>query len=948
MFYQVKSWENAHFQHTFEYRADTRTSAIKSVLDHVFETADHVVAVIHHELVVERRDELVSAEIGALAGISDPKNPEVGMLAWLPRLDSADANHHRAPEYSDFDYQLLMADQNRENWFKPEHLSIPSRWEHMLMAMDTGHHQIDIYTEGDDRHVLVIFSPVYKRSAADNPAERREALLGFVVSEWDVAPLIDESLRTMPVGAIDYYLSDASDPQNMPFYFHSSRTRSGKDQALKTGVSTEKFIVTGEHRWRVRFEAAPAFLQQHQSFTALQSMGLVLLLSFMLSGYLWMTTRRTKEIAETVKQRTAELHAEKNKLSDSMARYDNLVKSIPVGVYLFRFYNDDSMGFEYVSPNFCKILGLDADAVLQDGSIAFSAAHHDDLDNLIRANKAAKESLEPFRWEGRFIINGNTRWVQIESDITAVDESGSLWSGVVSDITERKKAETKLKTLTKALEYAGEAAVVTDHDAVIEYINPAFTKITGYSFEEIVGKKPNILKSSAQDPSFYKVLWDTILRGDVWQGTLIDRRKDGTYYPALMSVAPIHDDSGKVTHFVSLQQDMSEYKRLEEQFLQSQKMEAIGVLVGGIAHDFNNMLAGIVGNTYMAKTRIKDDEKLLGNIEAIERISMRAAGMIKQLLTFARKEHVEMSTFSLTNFLNEAIKLAATAIPESIERSCETSPEELYIHGDSTQLQQVIMNLINNAKDALEGIKNGKISCSLKPYIADDSFWQRHPNCKGEMFACLTVSDNGGGIPENVVSKIFDPFFTTKGVGKGTGLGLAMVYGAIEGHMGAIEVDSVPGEGTTFTIYLPLVDAKPEQEQVSLQQAVTGQNELILVADDEALILEMYKSVLSHLGYRVIAAHNGEEAVQQFERNMRDISLVVLDVVMPVMGGMDAAKRIRELDEKLPIIFATGYDRGSLDDAGREISDHEIINKPFTVESLSQLIIRSLDTRKQN
>ncbi|ATX79996.1 PAS domain S-box-containing protein [Mariprofundus aestuarium] len=946
VFDQVKSWENAHFQQTFEYRADTRTSAIKNVLDHVFETADHVVAVVRHELVVEQVDELASAEIGALAGVSDPKNPEVRLLAWLPRLESADSNNHRAPKYRDFDYQLLMADQKRENWFKPELLPIPSRWQHMLMAMDTGHHRVDIYPEGDDHHVLIIFSPVYKNSEVDNPAGRRDALLGFVVSEWNVAPLIDESLRNMPTAAVDYYLRDASDPQKMPFYFHLSRTRSGKDQALKTGISTEKIIVAGEHKWHVRFEAAPAFLKQHQSFTALQSVGLVLLLSCMLAGYLWISSRKTTEIAEMVEQRTAELHSEKIKLGESMSRYDNLVKSIPVGVYLFRFHADDSMGFEYISPVFCKILGLDADAVLHDASIAFSAAHHDDLDNLIRANNEAKVSNKPFRWEGRFIVCGKTRWIQIESDLTTMDESGSLWSGVVSDITERKEAEKRLKMLFQAMEHAGEAAVITDRDAIIEYANPAFAAITGYSVKEVIGKTPAILKSSAQDPAFYKDLWDTILRGEVWQGTLIDRRKDGSFYPALLTVAPIHDDSGNITHFVSLQQDMSEYKRLEEQFLQSQKMEAIGVLVGGIAHDFNNMLAGIVGNAYMAKSRIKGDQKLLANIESIDRISMRAAGMIKQLLTFARKEQVEMSDFPLTPFLKEAAKLASTAVPENIERSCETPSEELYIHGDPTQLQQVIMNLINNAKDALEGIKGGKISCTLKPYISDASFRQRHPDCKGKRFACLMVSDNGEGIPEVLVSKIFDPFFTTKGVGKGTGLGLAMVYGAIEGHKGAIEVDSVPGGGTTFTIYLPLVESATEAERVRPQQVAAGQNELILVADDEALVLEMYESVLNELGYRVVAARNGEEAVRLFEHNMNELALVILDVVMPVLGGIDAAKRIKQLGGHLPIVFATGYDRGSFLDEKQDLSGQEIINKPFTVESLSQLIRQILDAKE--
>ena len=387
-------------------------------------------------------------------------------------------------------------------------------------------------------------------------------------------------------------------------------------------------------------------------------------------------------------------------------------------------------------------------------------------------------------------------------------------------------------------------------------------------------------------------------------------------------------------------------EKLEQQLLQSQKMEAIGTLVGGIAHDFNNMLAAIVGNTYLAKSRIQSDQKLLDNIEAINKTSMRAADMIKQLLTFARKDRVEMQTFSLTHFLEEAVTLASTAVPESIARSCEVSSEDLYVYADSTQLQQVMMNLINNSKDALEGVKDGKIICVLKPYTADADFRKLHPNCKGKRFACLTIRDNGNGIPEEIASKVFDPFFTTKGVGKGTGLGLAMVYGVVEGHSGAIKVDSLLGEGTTFTIYLPLVNPMTKDEQVPPQPIVTGQNELILIADDENLVRDMHEGILPALGYRVISARNGEEAVRLFEQNITEISLVILDVVMPVMGGIDAAKKIKRLNGGIPIVFATGYDRGNLPDEKKEVVGHKIINKPFSVESLSQLIIQTLDGRE--
>ncbi len=627
----------------------------------------------------------------------------------------------------------------------------------------------------------------------------------------------------------------------------------------------------------------------------------------------------------------------KAKLDESMARYNDLVQHIPVGVYLFRFHADDSMAFEYVSPVFCKILSVDEDAVLNDVSIAFSATHPDDLDSLIQCNNAAKLSMKPFRWEGRFIVDGETRWIQIESDLSAQDEDGSLWSGVVIDITKRKESERKAAVLLQALENAGEAALITDQNAIIEYVNPAFTKITGYLPEEIIGKTPAILKSSAQDPSFYKVLWETITRGEVWHGTLIDRRKSGDFYPALMSVAPIHNNEGEITHFVSLQQDMTEYERLENQFIQAQKMESIGTLVGGIAHDFNNMLAAILGNVYLSKLKLEGQPEVSEKLESIELLGMRASEMVKQLLTFARKDHVEMNSFSLNNSIKEAFKLAETAIPENIELVCDLCSENLIITGDVTQLQQVLMNLLNNARDALLNVSQPSVSCTLRPFEAGDEFNKAHPGLKGVQFAQLVIKDNGGGIPSEHLHKVFEPFFTTKGVGEGTGLGLSMVYGAVQSHGGLIELESEHGIGTSFYIYLPLTEAEEEAEKET-SSIIQGQGETILLVDDEDNVQNTTAEVLHSLGYKVLKAGDGKEALERFLTHQDEIDLVLTDIVMPRAGGLDLATAIRKLDHDVPIIFATGYDKDQVMASGNQIDNSVIISKPFSFNKISQLI----------
>ncbi|NWF39413.1 PAS domain S-box protein [Mariprofundus sp. NF] len=523
------------------------------------------------------------------------------------------------------------------------------------------------------------------------------------------------------------------------------------------------------------------------------------------------------------------------------------------------------------------------------------------------------------------------------------DEDGEVeFAAVVTrDVTDRKKHESKANTLLQAVEQAGEAVMITDLNAVIEYVNPAFSEITGYQAEEVIGKTPAILKSSAQDPAFYTELWQTISAGEVWHGTLTDRRKDGTFYPGMMSVAPLRNDAGEITHYVSTQQDMTEYKRLEDQFLQAQKMEAIGTLVGGIAHDFNNMLAAIQGNIYLSKLALENQPEVREKLDTIERLSTRAADMVKQLLTFARKDRIRMAPFSLNAFMKEGFKLAKNAIPENIEHICNTCQEDLVVSGDTTQLQQVLMNLLINASHAVSGTAQPQISCSLAHYVATDAFIDAHPDLHGLHFARLTVQDNGCGITKDHLDKVFEPFFTTKGVGEGTGLGLAMVYGAMQSHEGVIEIESEVGVGTAFHVYLPLKE-KGESPEPETNSVIEGQQETILLADDEADLRSTTAEVLSSLGYQVLEAGDGEQALEIFKTHQETIDLILTDIVMPKMGGVDLARSIRQLDLEVPIIFATGYDREHVLTAEDQIDNSEIIGKPFSFEELSQLIRNKL------
>ena len=516
-------------------------------------------------------------------------------------------------------------------------------------------------------------------------------------------------------------------------------------------------------------------------------------------------------------------------------------------------------------------------------------------------------------------------------------------SKLLAVVMEKEQREALLLRLSQAVEQAGESVIITNKQGIIEYVNSAFTRITGYSPEEVLGKNPRVLKSGLQEPEYYQRLWETISSGEIWESAITDRRKDGSEYPALMTISPIRDSSGEISHYVGIQQDMTSHKVLEDKFRQAQKMQAIGTLVGGIAHDFNNMLAGITANLYLAKHKVTDSPDVVKILNSVETLSFRAADMIQQLLTFARKGHVTMQAFGLTSFLKETTKLNEVSIPENIGFHCEFCPEELIIKADATQLQQVVMNLLNNARDATADVKDPRVSLSLAEFKADQDFIDRHPEIAARLFAHIIIEDNGSGIADDDRERIFEPFYTTKEVGQGSGLGLSMAYGSIQSHHGAIEVHSALQRGTSFHIYLPIVQGN----EIGLTprkttELVSGQGEFVLVVDDNANVRNTCKQVLQTIGYKVLEASDGLEAIEQFSANQNDIALIIMDVVMPKLGGVAAAEQIKQMNPGIPIIFATGYDKEAVSKSEMPSDEYIIVSKPYNVEALSWVIREQL------
>lgn len=508
------------------------------------------------------------------------------------------------------------------------------------------------------------------------------------------------------------------------------------------------------------------------------------------------------------------------------------------------------------------------------------------------------------------------------------------------DIEVRKQLFEEHEKLSKAIEYAGEAILLTDCEGIIEYVNPALEKVSGYSANELIGQNPNILKSGEHSKNYYKLLWDTITSGKVWTGSIIDRKKDGSLYPARLTISPIINEVGKITHYVAIQEDMTQWEELENRFRQAQKMEAIGTLVGGIAHDFNNMLAGIIGKIFLAKKLAEPIPELATHLDEIEELGFSAADMIKQLLTFARKGQVEMRMFDIKPFIKETLKLVRTGLPETIFVNEEICAENLPILGDATQIQQIVMNLMTNARDAVNSQQSPEITTSLELFRADKAFSKANDLQLDSPFAKLSVSDNGNGIDQEHREHIFEPFFTTKEVGQGTGLGLSMVYGSVQSHNGIIVVDSERHRGTTVTIYLPLIASTDSaDESKGSQDPVCGHGETILLVDDQESVIQICQSILENLNYKVITALNGKDALVKISAHVDEISLILMDVVMPVMGGIEAAKEMERLGIDIPVLFVSGYTNDSSSpDAEFDRLATGFIGKPYQIGELSHKI----------
>jgi len=526
-----------------------------------------------------------------------------------------------------------------------------------------------------------------------------------------------------------------------------------------------------------------------------------------------------------------------------------------------------------------------------------------------------------------------------------VDDSGRRTGvvSVVSDITARRRAEEDRSRLMTAIEHTVEGITITNVDGVIEYLNPAFEKITGFKHHDMIGRDADEYLAGTHHEQFHKPLHETMISGVPWSGQLTRKKgEDGDSYDVELTVTPVYDLSGTIVQYVGVERDVTREVKLERDLRQSQKMEALGTLAGGIAHDFNNILMPITLNTELALRSTGEPDKTSENLRYVLEAAQRGRELVKQIITFSRRREQKREPVRIVPVIKEALKLLKASLPSTItiSENIHDDPSEVVL-ADPTQIHQVLINLCTNAAHAMrEG--DGVLEVSLVSIDLDQNAASSHADLKPGPYLRLTVSDTGEGMDREIMERIFEPFFTTKERSEGTGMGLAVVHGIVKNHGGAITVYSEVGKGSTFNIFFPRMKGGFEKESISPMDVPTGKERILLV-DDEEPVLRSERTMLESLGYKVIAVAKSDEALKLFRAQPNEFDLVITDQTMPTMTGSELSRKLMQIKRDIPIILCTGFSEAVDEDKTRPEGIREFVMKPFTTKEMAETIRRVLD-----
>ncbi len=596
----------------------------------------------------------------------------------------------------------------------------------------------------------------------------------------------------------------------------------------------------------------------------------------------------------------------------------------------------------FVSPRARDLLGHDPATWVGVPDFWEDHLHPNDRDRSVAASERALAARTPCTLEYRFrAADGSYRWFQDRFRVISNERGGLRLAGVMIDVTDehaareaQQAAEAERDRLIQAIEQADEAIFITDTEGRFVYANAGFERATGYRRDEITGRTASVLQGDPPEAADIGI-WAALRERGHWSGELLARRKDGSTYREASSVAAVRDASGAVVGFVSAGRDVTRERELEAQLAQAARMEAIGQLAGGIAHEFNNLLTAILGYGSLLAGTLPAGSGEAADLDEMLAAARRAQGLTGQLLAFGRRALVQPRVVDPAELLAGLGPMLNRLIGDDVALEIDADAGHRMLI-DPGQLEQVVVNLVVNARDAMPD--GGTINITVRGVAMDDADNASHP------WVVLEVADTGSGMTADVLDRVFEPFFTTKPVGRGTGLGLAMVDGVIRAAGGEIRVASQPGSGTRMALLLPATDGAPEatsQHPSEAVQATTAARPMtVLVVEDEPVIRRLAARTLASAGHHVLEASDGDDALRVAGRNPGPVDVLFTDVVMPGMNGPALAARIRRLNPDVRVILTSGHTESEVARRGISVDPTGFLPKPYTPSALLAALAR--------
>lgn len=662
------------------------------------------------------------------------------------------------------------------------------------------------------------------------------------------------------------------------------------------------FLITQNPYFLTKFQTIKGFL-------------FILISALILYGFLWETFSKL-------------LHSEK-KIKQTEKKWRSLVQNAPDIIIQM-----DNFGvINYINRNFDGILKEDAigKKLTKFLPSKFSKIYKKNLREVKEQRKIKSFEVE--------IETKSKENVWLEIKMTPVDNGGSE-NEILSfarDVTSRKSAEKALRESEEKyrtlFEESKDVVFISTPEGKILDINSAGADLFGYSSKEEL-LEISIDKDLYWNPEDREKYKEILVReGFVKDFELTIKRRDGQKLIVLETARPVYDKNGKISNYRGILRDITDKKRLEEQLRQAQKLQGLGTLAGGIAHDFNNILGIILGYATMMESSNGDSKKLKWNLGAIVKAVNRGSALVQQILTFARKTDILFETVKVNATINELVRLTSETFPKTIRFKAQLQEDLPYIKADHNQVHQALLNLFVNARDAMP--KGGTISVKTSTLLGDE-LCKKFPDANDQNYVSIVISDEGAGMDKETLNRVFEPFFTTKKRSKGTGLGLAVVYGVVSSHHGFIDVDSELNVGTTFNIYLPVAEdiIIPSHRSNGDQKSAKGGSETILFVEDEEMLRKLIENLLKDNGYKVLTAEDGEKAVEMYSKNADNIDLVITDMGLPKLNGWKAYQKMREYNPEVKMILASGYLDPEIRAELKDNSQEYFIQKPYNLNDM--------------